>query len=228
MRKYLVLCLAIVSFIAAVILISCGKVVPEPTPSPSSSTSTSSSSTTSTTGGGGGGTNYYPHADGYGWTYNRAMSTTSEVETLYSTIEGTTMVGTLSVQVLKSTSVVSSGSSTYETLYRVANDAVYFYGNPSTASPEVYIRMLTFPIQVGNTWEDRPGGTLIYSSEVVALENVTTPLSTFTNCYKVVTTYSTIVLNTLEAWYAPDVGAVKQSSLSPPYWSTTEVTGKNF
>jgi len=187
---------------------------------------------TSSGGSSGGGAEYFPNTNGNSWTFksvgtqNTPSSATTLIATTEMTVDGTTTVDSMTVQIFRSVSTSSYGVSTSEALVLVNSNGVYTYGSVSSPSTEA-ITTMEFPLSVGSRWT----GYGTSEVEVVAKETVTVPAGTFNNCYKL----SSITGNPSQVsylWVGPNVGFVKSFSSdisgSYTYVATMELMSKNF
>lgn len=167
-----------------------------------------------------GGREYFPNTDGYSWSYRTTSTSTPDVYTTRMTFDGTAAVGSVVVQVARTEYTLGTLTNTYESYLRVTDTGVFAYGSSSYPTTEAST-LYAFPLEVGNSW------TTIYSTcEVLARENVTTPLGTYNNCFKIRSQGSSSSYG--DVWLAPNVGMVKMESVSPYAVGTQELTSKNF
>jgi hypothetical protein len=157
---------------------------------------------------GGGGESYFPHSNGYTWTYS---SNDGGWQIL--TFEGTALVGSTTVQKYKGYARFASGhTSTSESYFRIDSTGVYSYGSPSylLTTPQT---MFAFPMEVGKTWEAGVSGSYTIRASVQAKENVTVPAGTF-DCYKVkfVNYNGTVETYSYNIWLGNNAGMVKQTT----------------
>lgn len=147
---------------------------------------------------GGSGTvgSFFPHADGYSWTYTVIMTveTTWEVTTTL-TDETYTFSGTTELSngiIVQNYCLVGSSEAAY---YYVDGSGVYRYGTSvdPTIEAETY---LSFPLNVGNSWN-----TATSSSEVISYEAISVPAGDFS-------AYLVRRLGSAESysWFALNVG----------------------
>jgi hypothetical protein len=200
--------------------IGCGQTDTGETITTTSSTISSTTTTTQLTGG----REYYPNTDGYIWTYRVTSTSTPDVYTMRTTFDGTATVDSVVVQARRTEYILGNQISTYEGYFRVTDAGVFGYGSPSSPTTEARTEFV-FPLEIGSSWT-----TDISTSEVVAIENVTVPLGTYNNCFKVVTSQPANDTYT-NVWLASNVGIVKSEYfyLNPPTVTTTsELTSKNF
>lgn len=193
----------------------------------STSTTTTTTVITTTTTTVPGGQQYFPHTDGNAWNYQRTSSNTTETRTARVSFTGTAVVNSVkansvTAQLLRTEYLNSSGAptSTSETLVSVTSAGVFSYGNSTDPTTEAST-MYAFPLTIGSTWSG------IYATfEVLAIENVTVPAGTYSNCFKVrqynsSTSYS-------DTWLAENVGIVKALGVNSTSTTTTELTSVNF
>lgn len=214
--------------------------------------------TTSSSSSGDGDSSYYPHVNGYSWTYNTSSKTTTKTiynsNTYLSTQEtsgtevdlfnGTSEVsGVGTAQVLQVTTTTTSGSTTSNSLIVANSSNVKYYGTTSAPTTDA-LTMLVFPLSVGSSWTTQNGGITVEAS-VIAKESVTVPAGTFSDCYKVKYS-SNYIINSANmtydvyAWFAKNVGGVKNVSVLTATFSysgmdiettslsTIELTAKSF
>jgi len=175
---------------------------------------------------GGGGENYFPHAQGNTW---RHPSTDGSSQVM--TVEGTTSVGSITVQKFSSCYHSASGyTSTSEAYYKIDGSGVYSHGSPNYPS-SVGIPFIVFPLDVGKTWDVIISGSTSAKATVVSKENVTVPAGTF-DCYKVSysSTYMNYVgsteTNTSTVWFGNNAGIVKSTTSNSTVETVLE--WKNF
>ncbi|OGC06373.1 hypothetical protein A2526_01510 [candidate division WOR-1 bacterium RIFOXYD2_FULL_36_8] len=177
---------------------------------------------------------YYPHQDGYSWTYGQSSTISFDVTglpippigdivatgTIVDTFNGTQTISTGEAQILREETTAGGVTATIETLVIASDDGVRTYGTPSiptTTSTYLY----AFPLQTGKTW------TIIGSLEgtVVGEESVTVTGGTF-QCFKLSLrspTFDTLYSNyTYYVWLGKNAGVVK-TALSGTY--TTSYSG---
>jgi hypothetical protein len=151
----------------------------------------------------GGGQGYFPHADGYSW-----RRTSADGATGVSTFEGTTQIGSTTTQVFKETWISISGEvTTLETYIRIDDSGVYFY---SPSYPDVSITYLSFPLEIGKSWQYAPISTAGVAT-VISKETVTVPAGSF-ECYEIKSVYPSGDI--FYYWYGNNAGLVKSSSNS--------------
>jgi hypothetical protein len=153
--------------------------------------------------------NYFPHNDGYSWTYvcKQTMGTSEISWTRTYHFEGiTSLSDSRTVQKLMiseeagSKSVKSHSFASSSGYYQIDDSGIYYYGSISHPTTEA-ILILPFPLEVGKTWQRGALGTF----EVFGVETVETPLGS----------YQAIKVGQQEndfemyEWYADGVGMVK-------------------
>ena len=150
---------------------------------------------------------YFPHGDGYSWTYTVISTTeisgqdpytTTTEETYY--FDGTTVI----TDEIVAQNYCKEGNPT-ETHYFLINDSVvYSFGTVIMPTTEAKV-FLPYPLSIGEIWQSILNST----AEVLAYESVSVPLGTF-DAYKIKRTYAT-GFKPFE-WYAQNVGKVKYYS----------------
>lgn len=158
----------------------------------------------------GGGESYFPHAQGNTWRHSSADGSSQVM-----TAEGSTSIGSTTVQIFSSTYISATGSvSTSEAYYRVDGSGVYAHGSSDYPS-SIGLPFLSFPLEVGKTWDIVISGSYANKASVVAKESVTVPAGTF-DCYKVnyFTLNGTIEIYNSNIWFGNNVGIVKANSSS--------------
>ena len=156
----------------------------------------------------GGGESYFPHAQGNTW---RQSSTDGSSQIM--TAEGSTSIGSTTVQLFRSTYISSSGSvSTSDAYYRIDSTGVYSHGSSSYPS-SIGIPIFSFPLEVGKMWDVMVSGPYSTKCTVLAKENVTVPAGTF-DCYKIegLSMYGTIEVYRSYIWLGNNAGIVKGTS----------------
>ncbi len=215
MKKFLLISLGLVSFLLIVSLVGCGT-------SGSDATTTTTSTTTTTTA-----AEYFPHTDGYIWTYD--YITSGQTGTAVMSFEGTHDIGTLETQIHKICAAHPLYPGGGELYYIITDSAALQYGTSSSPTTEGQ-PYLTFPLTLEASWTYNSLGVIRYCS-VISYETVVVPAGTFANCYKVYTTRESGGTVNIWEWFAPDVGLVKNNNISINtglITATYELTSKNF
>ncbi|MFH1386452.1 MAG: hypothetical protein ABIH50_02145 [bacterium] len=169
----------------------------------------------------GGGVSYFPCNQGYTWTYS-----SNDGYTQITSVEGSTSIGSITVQKISSKYMSTSNSTmTSDAYYRVDGTGVYYHGSPSNYY-STGMQMFAFPLEVGKTWMETTSGANSYKIMVTAKENVTVPAGTF-DCYKIsmITKYGTIETSS-NVWLGDNVGIVKTNSSTSTIESVLQ--SKNF
>lgn len=172
----------------------------------------------SSSGGTDGGVEYFPHNNGYSWTYKITRQGTTAVYSLIYTFNGTQSVGSITCQKFKSENNMYR-SATSESLVYVTNSDVKNYGTSTSPTTEPFT-LLKFPLTVGSSWISF--GT--QEVRVQAKESITVPTGTydtFRNFNEQGSAYA-------YSWYAKDVGLIKIISVSGSMTITAELVSKNF
>ena len=82
-------------------------------------------------------------------------------------------------------------------------------------NPDEYEILLRFPLEVGDSWQEPPQQMdsvwtfSIFIDSVVAVENVTTPIGKFNDCYRIRSSMWGFEFSQFEKWFKPEVGFVK-------------------
>ncbi len=168
-----------------------------------------------------GGREYFPNTDGYSWTYRAPASNTTEVQTAKFSFSGSATVDSLAVQKWKSESFTATTAYTSESYIRITDTDVKFYGSPTYPSTVETSIFLTFPLRIGAKWYT--SGT--YEANVVAQENVTVSLGTYSNCFKVQFGSGSMVTN---MWFGKNAGIVKIQTIMGTVEVIGDLTSKNF
>jgi len=174
-----------------------------------------------------GGVEFFPHTDGYSWTYNievDILSSPEAIGTMEVTFNGTTEVSGITVQ-KRETFLTTYNSLTYTTTHcvKVTDSYVKGYGEIGDTTTEA-CTTLSFPLSVGKTWTAYTFEN-VFTAEVIAAENVTVPAGTFAT-FKI----DYPAQGTAYYWYAENIGLVKfalyddDDNLRQRY----ELTSKNF
>jgi|GEM_PF-3188079 len=170
---------------------------------------------------------YFPHKDGYSWTYQKIVTTETEGSgtTTYTTEETFYFSGTTTItdELVVQNRYIQGN--TKESYYLINNTGVYYFGTVDNPSTEAEV-VLSYPLYIDKEWIGLMGVT----SEVSTFEAVTVPLGTF-NAYKVKS------MSFFYEWYAYNVGKVKDYAeitvtIAGPLLMTSEATrllkSKNF
>lgn len=186
----------------------------------STTTSTTTTSTTSTTLFSGG-REYFPNTNGYAWHYQVYSYFSPESYPIAMIFDGTTTVGSLTVQIQREEYYPPATYLTIEALVMVDDNTVSTYGTISFPTTEAFV-LLNFPLTIGKTWLF----TGTHEATVMTRESVTVPAGTFSDCLKV--RYIPSNRQTTDYWYARDVGLIKGLTVHVDGTTTIELTSKNF
>ncbi|MFH1541475.1 MAG: hypothetical protein ABIE84_00085 [bacterium] len=182
--------------------------------------------------------NWWPHSDGYSWTYNTAMQiistdSTYEVNSVSSetwTLQGTTTINNIELQILLKT----DGPDDY---LLFSGSGVAWYGNSLSVADSPTANLL-YPLSEGKKWN--VGLSNDITVEVMGIETVQVPAGGFEACL-VSIDFGDGAYN--HNYYALDVGLVKTveyfsdivmtssdglSLTHATYISTKELASKNF
>jgi len=200
----MVMVFVVCCLVLAVYMVGCGT-------SGGDATTTTTSTTTTTVVGG---ASYFPHTDGYKWTYAVTVTSSPTPITLINWFDGTEEVSGHTTQIYKA----YSGSSTQESNCYCTSSSVKLYNSTTFSSPEV--TWLIFPFTVGDSW-------IFYDDYLVTVEAyqlVSVPCGTYESFYLRLASGS----NSFNMWFADGVGLIKFVYLSPLGCSTQELVSKNF
>lgn len=182
---------------------------------------------------------YYPHADGYSWSYLLSYSATSETILLHSTFSGTKIIDSFTAQIMKNEMSADGTTTTYETCFVSNDSAVLKYSKgPAIAYPDGGITtealtLFRFPLKVGNSWYCSPN--LSIEAQVESQEVISVPAGIF-NCFRIgINTYlpSDPKVYQYTYWLAANVGIIKATAGYShggvrTTTSTQELNSKNF
>lgn len=167
-----------------------------------------------------GGATFFPHKDGYAWTYELRSSNTSEVRFLRYRFDNTAISpisGTVEATIWKSGFADASDvvSSEQESLTLISDAGVNIFESMFGSFDNILTDqtlILPFPFDVGSSWTTTGSAGNTSTSEVVARESVTVPAGQF-DCYKIVRktffSYGGPSVGTGEIWMGDGVGIVK-------------------
>lgn len=182
--------------------------------------------------------NWWPHQDGYSWSYNVLTSWSGSIESYRSTTEVWTFNGTTGIYGLTAQKLFGShlllGNSSPEAEYIIINGfGAYDYGPAGSSTSEPWT-IMSYPLDIGKKWSY--GNVL--SCEVMEDVNVSVPAGNYGTCRVRVDLGNG---SYVDRYYANNVGLVKSVSSvdvvlydshgnlgSVTYVSTYELTGKNF
>jgi len=147
---------------------------------------------------------YFPHGDGYSWTYIVISTTeiagvdpytTTTEETYY--FDGTTII----TNEIVAQNYCKQGSP-YKVYYLINDTGVYRFGDSLFPTTEAKI-ILSYPLNIGKKWEGLTGNTV----EVTAYETVSVPLGTF-YAYKI--SHDWGLNDEYYEWYPNNIGEIKE------------------
>ena len=189
--------------------------------------------------------NWWPHQDGYSWTYNVSTSWYGSVEGYRSTVEGyrsttetwtfdgTANLYNLTVQKLINSNPLPNHSSLEAEYILINNSGAFDYGSEGNPTSEP-VTVLSYPIEIGGQWYSQ---SYIFC-KVLGKENINVPAGTY-ETYKI--RFDLGSGDYLDKYYAKNVGMVKSFSSinlilydssgnmgSATIIATYELTGKNF
>lgn len=153
----------------------------------------------------GGGESYFPSAIGNTW-FSKGTDGTSSL----TTVEGTITIGSITAKRFRSYNVSSpTYAYTNEVYYKVDSTGVYVHGQDGVTS-SMGIPLLSFPLEVGKSWDIMVSGLNSTRATVLAKETITVPAGTF-DCYKIVAVsmYGTIETYRSYLWLGNNAGMVK-------------------
>ncbi|MGB2696272.1 MAG: hypothetical protein WBD28_00260 [Candidatus Zixiibacteriota bacterium] len=161
---------------------------------------------------------YYPLKVGNFWEY-RDNSTLYEYHLRKEVVDFCLIQGGIGVYRVKyfSTYILSSDTVvqknewlTYQTF--IDNEVREF---SDLNNPDEYEILLRFPLEVGSSWQEPPRQMdsvwtfSIFIDSVVAVDNVTTPIGKFNDCYRIRSSMWGFEFPQVEKWFKPQLGFVK-------------------
>ena len=155
--------------------------------------------------------NYFPHEDGYSWTYTVISTIEMPEEDPYTTIteetyyfDGTTQI----TEEIIAQNYFRQGT-TESSYYLINGSGVYRFGDSQHPTTEGKI-ILSYPLNIGKTWEGLfiDGTTKAHiTAEVSAYELISTPLGSF-YAYKI--SHALGENSEFHEWFALNIGKVKR------------------